>query len=105
MKKILLLVCVALFACSCANDEFVVNTNMCTGCGKCQKVCPNGVIAMDTIYERVEAWNDDSTHLDTSYVATHPKARIRPNRCVGCGKCQQACIKENGQENCAIYEK
>ncbi len=92
MKKIIFIILLSIINCSCTlTNEYFVDKNKCSDCGSCYKVCPNDMIVREVNYI-------DGT--DTFYVA-----RIRTNRCVGCGKCQDACIKNNGIENNAIIEK
>jgi Na+-translocating ferredoxin:NAD+ oxidoreductase subunit B len=62
----------------------VVNSEKCTGCGKCKNACPKGVIEMVP----VEALVHVDCHSQDKGAVSRKKCSVS---CLGCGACARAC--------------
>ena len=66
------------------NGVAVVDREKCVSCGKCAKVCPNGLIRMAPIKNTVIV-----------QCSSHDKGKavmeVCKNGCIGCGKCSRVC--------------
>lgn len=81
MKKLLGLISIIFIIIACEGKaEYAVDKNKCTGCWKCIKECPNNMIVKEI----------DSTDKE----AIKETAKIRTQRCIGCGECYEKCNEE-----------
>ena len=93
----------------CQNDAITVvngvaqiDSSLCSGCGLCTHVCPNGVIST----------HDSTVKVVVSCVSLDRGADVRrkcTHGCIGCGKCARECPADaiTIEENLAVidYEK
>lgn len=100
-------------ALSIKNGNITVDTEKCTGCGKCAKICPKNIItiqpAASKIYVACSNREKGSVARKSCTAAcigckkcekvcpanavtvTDNVAHINPEKCIGCGECERNC--------------
>ncbi|PKQ38287.1 MAG: ferredoxin III, nif-specific [Actinobacteria bacterium HGW-Actinobacteria-1] len=63
-----------------------IDYEVCIGCGRCYKVCGQGVMA--PIEKPFEGDDDDEDDMGNTVMSV-----ASPDACIGCGACARACVK------------
>ena len=66
-----------------------VDSNKCTGCGICVRLCPEGIISLEnTEAKKTKTAPDAAT---PAQAVSRSKAKINYDYCKGCGLCANEC--------------
>jgi Nif-specific ferredoxin III len=66
-----------------------INADVCIGCGRCFKVCGNGVMALKGVNE-----DGDLVELDDDEEVLRKVMTVaNPGACIGCAACSRVCPK------------
>ncbi len=63
-----------------------IDYEVCIGCGRCYKVCGQGVMA--PIEKPFEGDEDDEDDMGNTVMSV-----ASPDACIGCGACARVCVK------------
>ena len=75
------------------SGKIVIDRNKCTGCGKCERVCPFHVLVIKKMSDEELKGLTKMGKRKVRWYGRDKSYMVNMEACILCGKCEQACRK------------